>query len=223
MAFSILTQASKAGTSANTNTTTNINTTNAKLIVVACGSYTPGGIPTLSDSQGNTWTLDNSYADSQDLLRFFYCINPSISVSHNFTYAGTGCFPCLSVLVIGGDDAAHDAGADNGNSSTDATVQTGPVTPSVDNSIAITGVVINSSGAVFSVDSPFTIRTSANGDASNGNSIGVATDIQTTATTRNPTWTNGFDAVASITVFKPFTSPPVTGNPFFTTIDAKRI
>lgn len=83
-------------------TSPNIDTTGATFLIA--NGVADSGVPTISDSKGNTWTaVPTIYGGSFPTFhrqRLFYVENPTVGTGHNFTCSGTNASACF---------AAHDA------------------------------------------------------------------------------------------------------------------
>src|SRR6185369_14115871 len=129
--MALLSSASMAVAGAADATTTGISTTGATLIVVGLENVSNFISNTaLTDSASNTWTYGTLFTGSSSrYARFVYCVNPSTSGSHTFSYLATnGAFyPVVSVLVFdntpSGAFVSESAGAETVASGT--TVQPG--------------------------------------------------------------------------------------------------
>ena len=89
-----------AGT-ANSVTSTAINTTGANLIVVNAAWYSAGSADvTISDSEGNTgWTALTTRTSTLVSNRLYYKYAPTTSATHTFTLSGTNSYG-RCVLVV---------------------------------------------------------------------------------------------------------------------------
>lgn len=178
-------------------TTGGINTTGADLLVIAVGHY--AGTPTVSDSNGNTWTPLTQYGASGNRSRIHWCVPVTVGAGHTFTVTGAGLVPAIAVLAFSG---AYATPYDTENGATSN--QTGSVTPSEDNEVLVSTLCFYPSGTL-SIDSSFTISDQLDYNASVSMGIGMAYQIQTTATARNPTWsttTSFSESSSAIATFK---------------------
>jgi hypothetical protein len=99
-----------------------------------------------------------------------------------------------------------------------ATLATGSVTPSQDNSLIVAGLGFNVSSAGPTINSSFTRSSWVNFGSGNNYGSAEAYLVQTTAGAVNPTWTKGNTeaAAATIAVFKPAAATPsATSSPVF--------
>lgn len=168
-------------------TTTGIDTTGAKLIVIIAHSYN-ATLASLAptDSKGNTWTGLNTYNNASANIfyeRIYYCINPTVGAGH--TFSGTIGSGWLAFDVLAFSDAVSAADTQNGAAieSASTTFQPGTVTPSA-NSLFVASLHTSSTGAV-SIGSGFTIG--QQGDTTFSHT-GAAYKIGS-ASAENPTWT----------------------------------
>lgn len=201
MSFSLLTGGVSGTNSAGT-TSSGIDTTTAKLIVINTAWYSGIGNPVLSDNKSNTWNpLTQRSTITPTSSKPYYCINPIVGSGHTFTLAGVSTFPSLAYLIFTGDGIYE---SENGSSVTNSTIQPGSLTPSVDNSLLITGAQQEETDTFVGVDGGFTAYTL---DISGGNyeAVGIAYLIQTSKAAANPTWTfsGGTRCTANIACFTP--------------------
>lgn len=186
------------------NTTAAIDTTGATLLIVAVSRLNTG-VPSLTDSKGNTWTLVTEYSSGagNGRLRFYHCTNPTVGSGHTFT--STVDFGAIAVAAFSGTlNAAPDA--ENGAGQASATTQQpGSITPSVDDCLIVTAFeYVDAALGLATVNSGF-ITTDVLADATNFG-IGMAYKKQTTAAAVNPMWTSSSAAdrvTAAIIAFKP--------------------
>jgi len=185
-----LIQSTSASGTANTVTTSAIDTTGANCIILGC-SYQVSSGPTLTDSQSNTWTaLTESAYTSNVAAKLFYCVNPKTSATHTFSMNGTTIYPSIGVLAFTEVNLVPfdvENGANNGTAQ--ATIATGSITPTKDDELLVTVLGFHNSGLPVSIDNSFTVVTSQNFLGSNHYGLGLAYKIQTGAAAINPTWT----------------------------------
>lgn len=138
MTISLLASAKAAAL--NGTTTAAIDTTGAKLLL-ASFAYNNGVSLTFSDSAGNTWTaLTATSNGSTRSTRQYYCINPTTSASHTFTFGGTNITGSITVTAWGATSIAFDKEVGGHASGSAITVagSTASVTPANNNSLLIT-------------------------------------------------------------------------------------
>lgn len=184
MAIALLTS-TKAG-ALNGATTSAIDTTGAKLIVVAY-AYNNGVTPTLTDSAGNTWTaLTASSNGSTRSTRLYYCINPTTSASHTFTFGPSSVLGSIVVSAWSASgNVAYDkevGGHANGSGVTVAGASVG-VTPANNNSLLVTAFGFGASAVTASAGSGWALIDAQNGAASTNFGVGALYQVQTTAAT----------------------------------------
>jgi hypothetical protein len=187
-----------------TNTTAAINTTGAKLIVLATNQEFVGfSAPT--DSAGNTWTL----IARQDNLAWYYCLNPAISTNHTFSVANTyaGIYrTTVAVQAFNGSFTGLDTQA---NSYVSGSNQAGAITPSHSGEllVSLAECYVESPGTV-GVDSGFTLTdyTAINSSPYAFSFSGIAYYVQPTAAAINPTWSGlnsiGYRQFVAVAAFK---------------------
>lgn len=147
----------------------------------------------ISDSKGNaSWSLKGStYAYTFGRIHLFEHLTPSVGTGHTVTVTKTNSFANLVVLAFAGGHASPFDQSNGNNTSGATTLQPGSVTPTTDEQLIITAVNPDI-GSSLTIDAPFTPELYDDaGQASVTYGIGVAYEIQTTATARNPTWTRG--------------------------------
>lgn len=176
-----------------TSVTAPINTTGATLLVAMTAYYVPGGVATLTDSKSNTWTALTLYAGANGAGRMYYCKNPVVGTGHTFTLTDDGGgadYNAVAVAAFSGTNTAENADGDNGatNAST-ATLQPGSITPSLDNSVVVTGLMFNDNppSGNATINGGFTVAQSKSSAV--GYSVAIAYLVQATAAAANPTWT----------------------------------
>lgn len=198
-----------SGTNNNSTTSSSINTSGASLLVVAIAYYAGAPPPTLSDLVGassNTWVPLTSYSSGIGVVKIYYAVNPVVGSGHTFTLSGTGTFPALSVIALGGANTASPFDVENGSISS---YQPGSVTPSEGNEVLITATIDNATGAICNtIDEGFTIADSVVNSLGNYFGLALAYLIETSATAKNPTWSGGSGSApcSAIATFKAATS-----------------
>lgn len=211
MAYSFTFETDARSTNNNSVTTSSTDTTGATLIVIACVHEAAGAVaPT--DSKGNTWTALTRYKHASCGVDFYYCVNPTVGSGHTFTLSSTGDFPAIAVVGFSGAAASPFDGVNGSNGGTTSTA-TGNLTPSENDCLVVTAGGFNSTNTP-SVSSPFSSNvTAALGGTANAYGIGLAYEIQTTATLRNATWTSGAGGMAvTIAAFKAAAAAASTQN-----------
>lgn len=198
-------------------TTGPVNCSGASLIIITAGWFNySGGVCSVSDSQGNTYTGLTGQSSGSLNVRLFYCLVPSASSSMTFTIdPGTG--NSLSTIEVqawsGFSSYLTQNGATSGGSF--STCQPGSVTTAVNGALIVTGVNTAGLSSPLSINSGFTISDS--GEPNSTVAAGMAYLVQSTAGTINPTWTfaNYGVPVAVIAAFGP-SSPSESTQTSFT-------
>jgi hypothetical protein len=118
-------------------TTDAIDTRNATLLVVF-GSQYAGTIAdtSISDSEGNTWSMAPVRAVGTGKLRLFYCVpGAKVSATHTFTYTcASGSYPLM--MVQAWNTTANLFDAETGGSSDKVT---GSITPAQSGDLIVSG------------------------------------------------------------------------------------
>lgn len=186
-------------------TTTSINTTGANLIVVAVAYSNNGTTITLTDNKSNTWTPLTARQSTTASVRLYYCLSPTVGSGHTFSVASSGGsgFPGIAVAAYSGAKTSGAFDQETGaNSNGASSLATGSITPAQDNELFITGFGYNVASAA-TIDSGFT-AIEALGVTANAWGIALGELIETTATAKNPTWTQGASVAcaAGLATFK---------------------
>ncbi len=187
----------------NSVTTSAIDTTGATLLVVSItGAINDIHLP--SDSKSNTWTgLSIATAPGGVSNKLFYAENPIVGSGHTFDFSVAGTYPSIEVLAFSGAATTSVFDVDSWNSSnTSPTISVGPVTPSGNGYIIVSGLYDDSATVAPSIDSGFTVSDSIAQNGGNSYGSAAAYLIQGTAASVTPTWTknNGISA-ATLAVF----------------------
>ncbi len=185
-----------AGGSANSATTSAINTSGANLLIVSASWYagtTTSGV--VSDSKSNTWTLLTKHtSDLPCANQLFYCVPVAVGSGHTFTFSGTDSFASIGVQAWSGN-AAVPFDSQSGNDQThniSNTIQPGSLLPSEDNCLVVASLQFeNNSANTVTIDSGFTISDTVPYSGGNNEGGSMAYLVQTTATSVNPTWDVG--------------------------------
>lgn len=202
MAITVVAHVAVSGDSGGTSAARD--TTGATLLVASL-SYDGTGAGNISDSKGNTWTALTRYSPSDRSEKLFYAVNPTVGSGHTFSTTTGVSTLCVGAFAATDTSSPYDSPQENGGTaSSGSTILTGNVTPSVDNCLLVTGC-LDGGGGPDSVDAYFTEL--ENVPLSGGHYYGgaLAYAVQTTATTKQATWTFSGATVgaASIAVFKP--------------------
>jgi len=188
--FALIASTHIAGNSGGT--TPAIDTTCANLLITVMTTSSSGVAPT--DSRGNTWTLLPDYGSPNSYI----CYSTPTSVGSGHTFTISNGFSAMQVTAWSGAASSSPFDVQTGNFSPTA----GPLTPSQNNSLLITGFSTSGSG-IPSVSGGFTI--SSYDQASAGVYFGSASAylIQTTAVSATATWSIPTGAGCSMAAFKP--------------------
>jgi hypothetical protein len=202
-------------------TTPAMNTTGANFLVVVVAD--DQAVPmTLTDSKANTWTGLTSRVENFCQVQIFYATNPTVGSGHTFTATSTVAYPALAVLAFSGVATTSPFDVETGNTAFAFTtfLACGPLTPTAANEVLVGGINQSASSVTsISASAPFT---TVDALPSTPAAYGVASayEIQTTATTRDLTWSwtgNSSSAVVAIAAFKalagPATKAPPPGRP----------
>lgn len=186
-------------------TTGAINTTGANFCAQFLADYTPGSGEAFSDNKGNSYSALAASENTNVRAQFAYAENATTGTSHTFSVSGTGIYPTLGAIACSGVKTSgsfdQQNGAVTGGAST--TIQPGSVTPTENNELVLTGVCFGQAASV-TVNLGFTEIADIAFSSGNYFQMGLAYEIQTTATARNPTWTSGTseEGAARIATFK---------------------
>ncbi len=183
-------------------TTGAFDSSTADLIVLSESAYAPSGSGTISDSLGNTWTPLTVQSDGTEALnRLYYCVNPTVGVSHTFTT--TAQFVTLCAHAFSGA-AASPLDQESGTTGTGTSLQPGSLTPSQSGCLVFTGHTATSGSSAPVIPSGFTGLTEPYTGGTNEGG-GGAYEIQTTATAVNPnwSWTGSAHSAATMAIFLP--------------------
>lgn len=171
------------------NPTGSVDMTGSDLLIAAfvTDSTTNG----LSDSSSNSWVRIVLYnSNNQNYLSIWYAKNPTVTSAMTFTptTGGANVIP-INVVGVSGSDLTAPSDLTNGQGAVfQDSLAPGAITPSNDNSLIFSAYYYTRTGGATVDNSVITID-----DNEVGGSILLATGykIQTTATSINPTWTNG--------------------------------
>jgi RHS repeat-associated protein len=167
---------------------------------------------TLSDNKGNTWTpLTASTVTGTVTERLYYVANPTVGSGHTFSDTGTSNFASICVAAFSGVATSSPFDKENGATSSASTIQTGSVTPSLNQELLVSGLGWNVARTTYppTLDSSFTVSTSSNFLASNHYGCSIGYLVQSNAAAVNPTWSLGSaqSDAARIATFKPLVTP----------------
>lgn len=124
-------------------TTSAVDTTGAKLIVIHAGF---SGTPTISDSKGNTWTA-GTLVSTSPATQFFYCINPTVGTGHTFTIAASVGAIAVTAWSATGSPALDSQSTGNAVSNvTSSQFGSTTFTPTTSGCLCIAGAAFGSPG-----------------------------------------------------------------------------
>jgi hypothetical protein len=188
MAWTFITNTAAGGTASSV-TTSSIDTTGATLLVVGINRDASTNAFNLSDNKGNSFIFLNQVDQGVARCALFYSIPTSVGSGHTFTNTGTNNFSSLFVLAFSGDRDQKIIDAVVKSNASSTTVSPGSITPTLNDSLLVTGLSISGAGTPISIDSSFTETNEL--DFSSGNYYGgaMAYKIQTTGSAETPTWT----------------------------------
>lgn len=195
-----------------TATTSALNSTGANVGFVRVTYVNSGGDPTISDSNGHTWTQRKKQSSGADSVAIYSAPLSTVGAGHTATASLAGSFPDLSFAVFSGGAGFTLDQVNGANGAATTTQATGSVTPTTPNQLIISAVGATvSTNTVASIDSGQTLYDTT---AADGNNFagGLAYEVQTTATTRNPvfTVTQSSTVFACIATFKVSTTTNLT-------------
>lgn len=159
MAFAYLGSTSATG-NIDTSTSASVDTTGAKIICISASYYTAGTLPiTITDSKGNTYIGLTQQIGGVNVIisRIYYCINPIVGSGHTFTVASIGGYPSLQVSYFSSTGTpTFDVQNASINYSTFTSLSCS-ITPTYDNSLIFSSMVVWNGGGPVTVNAPFTI------------------------------------------------------------------
>lgn len=212
MAFSLISSTQAGSTNGGVSvTTTGINTTGANLLVAVI-SYFGVTAPTVSDSQGNVWTVIDTRTNTSRNVRILYTFAPTTNASQTVTASLAASFPGVVFAAFSG---AATAPLDQVTGTT--TNVSGNITPTQANELVISGYASD----IMTVPSVtgVTLLGSLAEVTSQSIAVGMGYTIQTAATLVGATWSAGANAASNICSFKAAASasggpfePPITAN-----------
>ncbi len=194
------------------NSTPDIDTTGADLLLAHVADYSIVSFTALTDNKSNTWNpLKSKTAGGQSRSRWYYATGSGLSVGsgHHLIATSSGGYPAIEFLAFSSGGAGiiipeMENGAGNPSAST---LATGSITPTVNGSLIVSGLSNTDAGTV-SINAGFTITDQTPYGAGNNFGGAAAYLIQGTAGAVNPTWTmsGSWDVVATIASFKALAS-----------------
>jgi hypothetical protein len=215
--YTLITSANSGNVSnSSTATTAAVDATGANLIVLGVATDS-GGAPTITDSSSNSWGSPVAGTDNglNSLCHIYLCYSPTVTSSWTCTVTHTGYFPVIACLVFSGSTASPFDQSDQNTTAGAATLTTGSITPGFTNELLVAAIgffgVNFSDTTCNSVDSSFTLQQTVTGHPGLRRGLGLAYQLQTAITARNPQFTlsQSTDAVAAIASFKAASVSPV--------------
>jgi len=189
MSYTRLVSANAGSANENDVTTSAIDTTGAKLIVIAVAHQAASAV-TPTDSKGNTWTLRSNHKSTDVGVYFYECVNPTVGTGHTFTLAFTSSFPGIGVAAYSSTGTPQFDKETGATQTSGTSLATGSITPAANDQVVLALVSTYNVLITGTASSPFSSNNFINlntGDHTYG--IDLAEDNQTTATARNCTWT----------------------------------
>lgn len=203
----------KVSTDTNAIITSAIDTTGADFLVALVGYFNGVNAPgSVTDSKGNSWTALTAYlcAGTTQFGQLWYCKNPIVGSGHTFSFGAAVTYPCIFVEAWSGADLTSPFDLETGTASIagDPTAQPGNLTPSVNNCLVIAAVIYPQADIsdVASVDSSFTLGGHNTSGILTNLGGGIAYQVQTTATLRNPAFTAATGAPRAAAMIASFKS-----------------
>ena len=192
------------GSGINGVTTSGVNTSGASLIIAQVGAY-DGMLPTLTDSNGNTWALLNGgdTNGNNGYGRTYYCLNPKVGSGHTFTLTGRGSYSAIAVAAFSGISIL-DTPAFASTPYASTTLQSGSITPSQGGELIVAGLTSGFAYTSLKIDSGFTISDDVTYGIGNNYSATLAYIIQSVPNAISPkwTWNTPMYGAASVASFK---------------------
>lgn len=189
MTFSLIGSAPKQGTINGTGNTTGFDTTGAKLLTIIVCDFATQPVSVISDTYSNIWVQRAQALNIvEGRLTLYECVNGTVGTGHQFAATGTGSAPALTVSAWGasGTPTADQTNSAFTSGSSVSTQQTGSITPTQANELLVYGTG-DAWGTPLTVNVG-TVLQSAGLVGGSSFAVGMAYEIQTTATTRNPTF-----------------------------------
>jgi len=199
MSYTRLVSVSAGSSNSNAIATSAIDTTGAKLIVIAVAHEAPSAV-TPTDSKGNTWTLRSDHKSTNVGVYFYECVNPTVGTGHTFTLTSFGDFPGIGVAAYSSTGTPQFDKETGATQTSGTSLATGSITPAANDQVVLAlastyNSVTMTASSPFSSDNFINLQTAA---FSYG--IDLAEDNQTTATARNCTWTLGGSSQAAAAI-----------------------
>lgn len=160
MAFKLLTHATASGI--NGGTTPSIDTTGANLLIAGLVAVTSGSA-TLTDNQGNTWTLLPAQS-GVPACRIAYVLAPKVHAAHTFAFSGLASLAVLCIAAFKGAhleavdaQVAFDSQSGSNNLAYINAAQPGDVLPSMAHMLIVTAFGWASVATMATIDPSMTL------------------------------------------------------------------
>lgn len=211
MAITVLASTSKFSTAWGQTTTTAIDTTGAKTILI--GGF-GGAVPTISDSAANSsWVGGTARTQGAANVKFFYKHNPTTNASHTFTLTNFSMFGGIFVWALSGTDTGGTDGESGSAAASVSSIQPGAITPTAADDFLAT-IFTNTTGSSGSVDSGFGSNSYSGFLGAQHYGGGGAHQILSggSGSPVGPTWTGSGsnDSAAAMIAFKPQAASTLT-------------
>jgi hypothetical protein len=203
MAFSLVASTHKQSVDGTTSvTTTGIDTTGAKLLVVTVMAN-GGGTYAVSDSKGNGYIGRVKRSVGAQQCREFFCTAPVVGASHTVTVTNSNAFPYVTFSSWTATGLIVPEFENAGTTGNATTVNSGSLTPVASNRLILAGFGEDAAitGLSVSGGSLAIVHQQAGSGSNRGGAL--AYEVQTTASSRTATWTwtNGAAAIALISSY----------------------
>lgn len=183
------------GGTANSVTTSAIDTTGSKLLVVITTQF-GAVLGTLTDSATgcaspcNTWTkLTTQDIAGTSSSAIYYAANPTVGANHVFVISGSAIYPGIAVAGFSGVKTSSPRDQENGAVGVAATSRTtGAVVPTENGELLVTGLGDTTGASSITINSGFTITGTVAYNAGSSFGQSLAYFVQGTAASINPTW-----------------------------------
>ncbi len=183
-----------------------IDTSGANLLIYSIQGFATIDTASVSDNKSNTFptglTEYGTGGSPGSHIRMMYLSSPTVGSGHTFTYAQGATFSsmCVEAWSNMATSSVFDSGTDNGSTTGGSTCQAGSITPSSGVRVIIASV--GTTDVSFAIDSSFTVdATAPYGGGGTPYGIGIASLLQVSGTTTNPTWTAANSTGCNIAAF----------------------
>lgn len=179
---------------ANGATTASADTTGANFIVVPKVYYSLATEPTLSDSKSNSYSCLPAYvlSGTQSLRICVSSVSTTVGSGHTVTCTGVGSFCAIGMMAFSGLVSAT-VDQETGNHGVPGTCpntsDSGTITPSTNNQLVITAIGTSTGTGMSVAPGSFTLAGTLDFLTGTHWGVGLAYEVQTTATARQASWT----------------------------------